>query len=148
MVDVRNSFGFDPKTGESIIDKTLEDQQEKEQLAKDKALEKATAKDPLLKLETDPAEMVGDKAPASKALLQSMLNNPDTPVESIPRIQRLIKQADVAANNYQAFKQTEEETKERIADGSPEDAAQLLISGLVSPQQLISSRKPACANWR
>jgi hypothetical protein len=102
-------------------------------------------KDPLAKLETDPAEMTGDKSVAAKALLQTMRNSPDTDPNQIPRIDRLIRQADVAATNYQTFKQTEAENKEKVADGNPEDMAQMLVEGLVPPSQIISSRKPAFA---
>ncbi len=136
-----------PGAGQDLVNlygglKSYQEQRDKENK---EAKDARNARDPLAKLETDPAEMTGDKSVAAKALLQNMLTNPETPVQDIPRVQRLIRQADVAESNYQHFKQTEEETKEKIADGSPDDAAELLVSGSVSPQQLISSRKPAFA---
>jgi hypothetical protein len=106
---------------------------------------KQQAADPLYKLETDPSEMTGDKAPAAIALLSSKLNDPDLSPDQKPRVQRLLSMARQAQKNDLAFEAAKERTKQAITDGDPKAAGALLQSGLVSPQELISSRKPQFA---
>lgn len=103
------------------------------------------AADPLYKLETDPNELTGDKAPAAIALLSSKLNDPQLPPDQKPRVQRLLSMAQNAQKNNLAFEAAKERERQAITDGDPKAAGALLQSGLVSPQELISSRKPQFA---
>jgi hypothetical protein len=103
------------------------------------------AADPLYKLETDPSEMTGDKAPAAVALLSSKLTDPNLSADQKPRVQRLFGMAQKAQANALTFDKAKETAKQTITDGDPKAAGSLLQSGLVSPQELISSRKPAFA---
>lgn len=106
---------------------------------------KLNAADPLFKLENDPSEMMGDKAPAAVALLSSKLNDPNLPATEKPRVQRLLAMAKKAQQNELDFDAAKERSKQLITDGDPKAAGALLESGLVSPQELISSRKPQFA---
>jgi hypothetical protein len=106
---------------------------------------KQQAADPLYKLESEPSEMTGDKAPTAVALLSSKLNDPNLPPDQKPRVQRLLNMAQQAQTNALAFKEAEERTKQSITDGDPKAAGALLQSGLVSPSQIVSSRKPQFA---
>lgn len=103
------------------------------------------AADPFYKLESDPGEMTGDKAPAAMALLGAKLADPNLPPDQKPRVQRLFDMATKARANDLAFEQAKERNKQAITDGDPKAAGSLLQSGLVSPQELISSRKPQFA---
>jgi len=103
------------------------------------------AADPLYKLESDPNEITGDKAPAAVALLSSKLADPNLSPDQKPRVQRLLNMANQAQANALKFDEAKERTKQTITDGDPKAAGALLQSGLVSPGQLISSRKPQFA---
>ena len=103
------------------------------------------AADPLYKLETDPGEMTGEKAPAAVAMLSEKLKDPTLSPDQKPRVQRLLNMAQQAQKNDVAFEAAKERQKQSITDGDPKAAGALLQSGLVSPQELISSRKPQFA---
>ena len=109
------------------------------------ALKAKQSADPLFALENDPAEMTGDKAPAAVAMLTSKLTNPKTAPEDLPRVQRLLGQAKSAVQSNLNFEAAKERAKEAISEGDPKAAAQLLVSGMVAPSELVSSRRPAFA---
>jgi hypothetical protein len=124
------------------------DQLQNQRKLQHEATAEATARhaaDPLYKLETDPSEMTGDKAPAAMATLSSKLADPSLPPGQKPRVQRLLSMATKAQDNALAFDAAKERAKQTITDGDPKAAGALLQSGLVSPQELISSRKPQFA---
>lgn len=100
---------------------------------------------PLTMMETNPAEMAGDKLPAAMGYLQGKINDPATSAQDLARATRLLATAKITQQNQLAFEASKKATDQAIADGDPKAAAQLLISGAVAPSQIISSRKPAFA---
>lgn len=113
---------------------------QQEQAAAKDAAQKA---DPLFKLENDPSEMTGDKAPAAVAMLQTKLQDPNLAPDQVPRVQRLLMQAQKGQQLALAFDAAKQKAAEAAKDGNPADAADLLGTGLVAPSQLLSTRKPA-----
>jgi hypothetical protein len=101
--------------------------------------------DPLFALENDPSKLTGDNAPSAVAMLTKKLTDPTTAPQDLPRVQRLLGQAKMAANNSIAFDAAKDRAKQAVEDGDPKAAAQLLVSGLVAPSELVSSRRPSFA---
>lgn len=100
---------------------------------------------PLTMMETNPAEMAGDKLPAAMGYLQSKLDDPTTSVQDKARATRLLAQAQTTQKLQLAQEASKKATDQAIADGDPNAAAKLLVQGVVSPSQIISSRKPEFA---
>lgn len=107
--------------------------------------EKNQKNDPLFKLENDPAEMSGDKAPAAVALLTAKAADPKTSPAEIPRVQRLLVQAKMAQQNALAFDAAKQKTAQAVKEGDPVAAGKLLASGMVAPSEIISTRNPRFA---
>jgi len=95
---------------------------------------------PLTKMENDPTMFSGDKLPASMAYLQSKVNDPD-PVTAA-RAARLLSTAKIAQRTQLAMDASKKASEQAITEGDPNAAARLLVSGTVSPAQIISSRRP------
>jgi flagellar motor protein MotB len=96
----------------------------------------------LTKIETDPSETAGDKAPAVMAMAQEQLANPATSPADRIRWQRVSNQAQIASNIEQNQKAAIAKTAEAQKDGNPDDAAKLLVAGVSAPAQMLSTRKP------
>lgn len=108
---------------------------------KSQAASAAQSADPVLKLSTPEALA----APGAKASIQTLIDDPKTKPEDVPRLQALLPKADVAQASVIHQKQSEALAEQAAQEGDPKAAAQLLISGDVAPSQLISSRRPAFA---
>lgn len=107
-------------------------------------LENAQTADPLLKMEANPTEAFsGDKLPASIGYLKEQVKSPDA--QTSLRATRLLGQAKAAEGAELAIASSKKAAEQRIADGDPNAAAKLLVSGDVAPSQLISARKPEFA---
>ncbi len=117
-------------------------QNAKAQLDQAEAAQKGS---PLTMMETNPAEMAGDKLPAAMGYLQSKLNDPGTSSTDKARATRLLSTAKITQQNQLALEASKKATDQAIADGDPNAAAKLLTQGTVSPSQIISSRKPEFA---
>lgn len=99
---------------------------------------------PLLKIAVNPTEAFsGDKLPASIAYLQSRVKDADPKIAT--QATQLLGQAKAAQGVQLSIDKAKKEAEQRIADGDPESAGQLLFDGTVAPSQLISSRKPEFA---
>jgi hypothetical protein len=120
--DLVTSYGG-PKNFEKIV----ADQQEK-----------FIKNDPLTKMENDPAEFSGDKAPAAVALLQSKLVDPNLKPTDKPRVTRLLAQATNAQAQAELSKRREENAKQMAAQGDPDEAAKLLVAGTLTLPELKS----------
>src|SRR5260370_32291890 len=105
-----------------------------------KAKSAIQAADPLFKLENEPAEMTGDKAPAAVALLQSKLKDPNLPPDQAPRVQRLLLQAQKAQQNALAFDAAKAKMEQAVKDGDPAAAGHMLFLGIAAPSQMLSAR--------
>ena len=117
-------------------------QNAKAQLDQAEAAQKGS---PLTMMETNPAEMAGDKLPAAMGYLQGKLNDPGTSSTDKARATRLLSTAKITQQNQLALEASKKATDQAIADGDPNAAAKLLTQGIVSPSQIISSRKPEFA---
>lgn len=105
------------------------------------AKETAESADPVAKLSTPEALA----APGAQAAIQAKIADPNTDKEDIPRLQALIPRASLAQKNVQSLATATEQMKLAVSNGDPKAAGALLESGLVSPQELISSRQPKFA---
>lgn len=100
---------------------------------------------PLLRMETNPAEMAGDKLPAVIGYLQSKIADSTADPKDIARATRLLSTAKMTQQAQLAQEASKKATEQAIADGDPVAAGKLLHDGVVSPSQIISSRKPEFA---
>ena len=103
--------------------------------------EAAAANSPVGKLSTPEAL----SAPGSQAAIQAKIDDPATAPADVDRLKALLPRAAMAQQNQLAFDKAKAEQQEAITNGDPKKAGALLQSGLVSPQELISSRKPEFA---
>lgn len=115
---------------------------EKANLDKMEAAQKGS---PLTAMETNPAAMAGDKLPAAMAYLTSKMSDPATPPEDKARATRLLSTAKIAQQTQLSMERSKKEMDQSIQDGDPAAAARLLVSSVVAPSQLVSSRKPEFA---
>jgi len=115
--------------------------QQKEVTAAQTAKEAAAANSPVAKLSTPEALAT----PGAAQAIQAKIDDPNTAAADIPRLQALIPRAKLAQTNALAFEAAKARQTEAITNGDPKAAGALLQSGLVSPQELISSRKPEFA---
>lgn len=100
---------------------------------------------PLTMMETNPGQMAGDKLPSAIGYLQSKISDPTTSSDDKARATRLLNTAKLTQQNQLAFEQQKKAADQAIADGDPLAAGKLLHDGVVSPSQIISSRKPEFA---
>ncbi len=108
-------------------------------------MEAAQKGSPLTAMETNPAEMAGDKLPAAMAYLKSKIADPNADPKDVVRATRLLSTAKTAQSIQLQMDASKKATDQAIQDGDPNAAGQLLVSGMVAPSQLISSRKPEFA---
>jgi hypothetical protein len=109
-----------------------------------KELENDQTANPLLKMQINPTEAFsGDKLPASIAYLTSKLKDPDPKVSTAAS--KLLAVAKTSEAVELSIDQAKKAAAQAIADGDPVAAGKLLHDGVVSPSQLISSRKPEFA---
>ena len=101
----------------------------------------AMANSPVGKLSTPEALA----APGSQAAIQAKIDDPATAPTDVARLKTLLPRAAMAQKNVADLDAAKERMKQFITDGDPKAAGALLQSGLVSPQELISSRKPQFA---
>lgn len=94
----------------------------------------------LTKIETDPAELSGDKAPAAVSQLQGMLKSA-TDAEQ-PRIKSLLATAKTAVQAELAFDNAKKANEQAVKDGNPEDAARLWVQGKVNPNDTKARSGP------
>jgi hypothetical protein len=99
----------------------------------------------LTKIEQQPEQLAGDKASVAKAQLQAAAQNPENTLENRQRATRLAQVAAVAEQNQLNAKAAQAKADQAAKDGDPRAAAQLLVSGAVSPSQLVSVRNPSFA---
>jgi len=96
----------------------------------------------LSKLESDPAETSGDKAAAVMAMAQARQADPKTSPSDRVRWQHIESQAAVSARITEQQKAALARVQESAKDGDPNDAAQLLVAGVSSPAEMLSTRRP------
>lgn len=94
----------------------------------------------LTKIETDPGELSGDKAPAAVSQLQGMLKDADATEQ--PRIKSLLATAKTAVSANLAFDNAKKANEQAVKDGSPEDAARLWVEGKVNPNDTKARSGP------
>lgn len=97
----------------------------------------------LTKIETDPAELSGDKAPAAVSQLQGMLKSADDTQK--PRIKSLLATAQTAVQANLAFDAAKKRADKAAQDGDPVAAGHLLASGMAAPNELTTGRNSAFA---
>lgn len=97
----------------------------------------------LTKIETDPAELSGDKAPAAVSQLQGMLKSADDTEK--PRIQSLLTTAKTAVAANLAFDSAKKKADKAAQDGDPIAAGHLLATGQVAPNEITTGRNSAFA---
>lgn len=100
---------------------------------------------PLLRMELSPAEMAGDKLPAAIGYLQTKISDPTTDPKDVARATRLLSTAKMTQQTQLAMEASKKATEQAIQDGDPVAAGKLLHDGVVSPSQIVSSRKPEFA---
>ena len=103
--------------------------------------EAAAANSPVGKLSTPEALAT----PGATQAIQAKINDPKTAKDDIPRLQALLPRAALAQKNVLDIDRAKKAADQAIEDGDPKAAGALLFSGLVSPKQFISSRKPEFA---
>lgn len=108
-------------------------------------MEAAQKGSPLTAMETNPSEMAGDKLPSAMGYLKSKIADPATSPEDKARATRLLSTAQTSQQIQLAMDKSKREADQAIQDGDPAAAAKLLVSGVVAPAQIISSRKPEFA---
>lgn len=94
----------------------------------------------LTKIETDPAELSGDKAPAAVSQLQGMLKSA-TDAEK-PRISSLLTTAKTAVQANLAFEASKQRSIQAAKDGDPKAAGALLASGDAEPNDIKARMTP------
>lgn len=99
---------------------------------------------PLTAMENDPTMLSGEKLPAAISYLQGKAADTSSPVDAA-RATRLLNTAQTAKNIQLQMDYSKKANDQAIQDGDPNAAAKLLVSGVVAPSQLISSRKPEFA---
>lgn len=99
----------------------------------------------LTKIEQQPEQLAGDKASVAKAQLQAAAQNPENTNENRQRALRLANVAQIAETNQQNAKAAQARAEQAAKDGDPNAAAALLVSGSVSPSQLVSTRNASFA---
>lgn len=112
---------------------------EKANLDKMEAQQKGS---PLTAMEQNPAAMAGEKLPSAMAYLESKIKDPATDPKDVVRATKLLSTAKVAKNLQLQMEAAKKATDQAITDGDPMAAGHLLASGVVSPSQIISTRKP------
>jgi len=110
--------------------------------AKEKGeVEAAQANNPVVKLST-PESLV---APGAQAAIQAKIDDPTTSKDDRRRFSLLLPRAKMAQDNKAKIDEAQKRLDQTIQDGDAGAAADLLVSGLVAPSQLISSRRPEFA---
>lgn len=94
----------------------------------------------LTKIETDPAELSGEKAPAAVSQLQGMLK--DATDNEKPRIQSLLTTAKTAVTASLAFDAAKQRSIQAAKDGDPKAAGALLASGDAEPNDIKARMTP------
>lgn len=94
----------------------------------------------LTKIETDPAELSGDKAPAAVSQLQGMLKSADDTQK--PRIKSLLATAQTAVQANLAFDAAKQRGIQAAKDGDPKAAGALLASGDAEPNDIKARQTP------
>lgn len=97
----------------------------------------------LTKIETDPAELSGDKAPAAVSQLQGMFKAA-TDTEK-PRIASLLTTAKTAVQANLAFDAAKKKADKAAQDGDPVAAGKLLADGDAAPNEITTGRNSAFA---
>lgn len=113
-----------------------------EQAGQAAAKQRATLGDGITKMESSPDELA---KPGAQASIQAMLKDPNLDPNDAARVQALLPKAQVAQTAQLAMDKQKKTAEQAIEDGDPKSAGQLLVSGVVAPSQLVSSRKPEFA---
>jgi hypothetical protein len=121
----------------NAVGKEVWDAQIKEATSNHDAAQKA-----LDKLENDPEAISGEKSSAAIATANARISDPLTPAEERPRWQRILAQATSAQKLTQQAKANEKRSEDAIAEGDPTVAGELLATGVMTPDQVKSNRKP------
>ena len=103
------------------------------------------ADDALTKLENDPDSIAGDKAPAAMAMAATHVSDPALPPSQKARWMRVGTQAAQTQKITVQEKANQAKVDEAVKDGDPVAAGKLMATGVVSPSEMLSNRKPEFA---